>query len=1750
MDEFKPKRSKISRKIIGMILTLVLMLCLFPSSNIFAADNAQASEIEYLTNQSGFAFNVRGMPGSFKTTYSDRGYISYLRITDSEVNNAAASSGTAINSLPNGVVKRNINGVTGFDLTQTLSFTNENRYVKIQYTLTNNTGKDKFVALGSGADIQIVNNDSAPIYRTDTGIRMAESTDASSRQFNFVCEKSYGVTDVDTLYYGPYGQYPANMFSGIKTTGSVLNIDSGMSFGWINRLIRDGETKTYSVLLGIGSSATPPQLMQDISAVCNGDKVDVEARFKDINENVEDAIYYVFDMDTENETPAEKLIEVDATGEVQTLKASIPKPSSWQVGEVHTVSVWVMNTPGAMSDIKTVRVVVEGDDEVREAEEYYLSFNGGQGAVGTAPSSIKAYEQDYVTLPNNTFTKENCTFGGWKDSEGNIYPAGTKFKMPSSDTTLTAYWVEGTENAMYTVEYYKQNVKDDNYTLAESKSFEGTVGETVTAPEKTYTGFDENTTTALRKESGEVASGLRLKRYYDRKMMNVTFNGNGGNASQASASVRYGGMLEMPTATRQYYAFQGWYDSLNNQEAKLYNNLSPITSDLTLYASWDAALDFITPKVSGTYGAAISNVTLVPSNAASSDAPNVKFEIVSGSLPEGLEMSETGVISGTPKIATNGDINIQVKCTDLDTNLTKTKQVTINIAKKELTVTGIDITTAPTKVYDGTNTISKASLDAVSVTEVSGLLAEDQISASSVKSAKSTGLTIKATAGTYDNKNAGENKNYTITKFSLSGDKAANYTIAPYIAGNNGVITKRDITIKPTPDSMDRNDAVPAFGVKITNGSLGKGDTIADLGTPVFECKNDAGVSPSTGGEIGDFVLKITSINNQSSNYNITLEEVAFRVRDKHTVTTSKAGDGVITATKAYDEDSTAIITWEPKDNYRVKRVIVDGEVRDDLLHAGQITFAGIREDHTVFVEFTREELPPVNQYYSIDTVKKGGDGNCSITSGCTVKKGDNKTISWNAGGEYKVSKVTIDGVVQNNPDENGGSITFNSISSNHDVQVVFEKKSAPAPKEDFYTITTSYEGEGSIDPSKTVKKGSACTISWKPAGGWYVDKVIIDGVEKEGLRKGEFENITADHTIKVIFAKDTPTGGNPDPDNPDVDNPDIDTPDNPDIDNPDDNPTTDVTQTYRVNTQIKNGVGDISPSVTVNKGEDYTVSWHIETGYEIDSVEVKMGNVLKPNLVNGNKVILTNITDDYDIIVTLKPVDTSADPDNNKESFDIITGIKGGEGTITPSALDVEKGTSHKVEWSVEADYTVQSVIVDGVARDELRNENSEYNINSVEASHSVYVFLSKENKNDGANDGEVVNPDGLLTVTTEIVGKGSITPSKIVEKGGNYKVEWAPADGYVLKEVYIDGNKSNLPVNFVDFNNILVNHSVKVVFVKDDEAHLDYIPGEKYQISTGIVGGKGSISPSATLQKDDDYNVEWNIDEGYVVKSVIVDGVYREDLKNVQGSQDFNSIKANHSVYVYVETKDNSSNNKPANNLTVSTETVGKGSITPTAVKKKGNDHVVTWKPASGYVVKEVYVDGLKVNLSEDKIEFKDLASNHHVKVIFVKESEKDEIYQPSENDIKIETSIIGGKGTITGTATLKKGDDHTVKWTVEKGYQVKTIIVDGKERKDLLNSNSITFKDLSKNHKVQVVLMSDEEAAALEKENNKNNSGKKDNSSSKGTSKDRKNENKNNIDTPDTSDNSNAVIYGLIALIAVAGLGGTIFKIKRVN
>ncbi|WP_290776659.1 InlB B-repeat-containing protein [Anaerofustis sp.] len=1714
MYESKIKKKNFLKKFIGFISVFVLTFGMIPFSSIFAADIDQTSEIQYDANSSKYAFNVRGMPGAFKTTYGDNGYRGYLRFGN---NSETKAEGTQLLNLGNGKTNANV-GKTGFSIRQDLSFTNENRYVKLSYTLTNNTGSDQVISLGFGTDVQINTNDKAPIYRTETGLRMAEGTASTDRQFNLITKGAYGVTPTDTLWFGHYSSGAGTSGSGTGWQGQMfgntsltqlLNTDSGMAWSWKNRPIRDGQTQQYSFLLGIGNAATPPQLMQDITAVCNGDHVDVSAKFKD-SVGRSDGIYYVFDMDTENETPATKLVEMTATGEVQTMNASIPKPSSWKAGEVHTVSVWVMNDAGAMSDIKTVRIVVEEDgDNIHEAKQYYLSFDGGEGSSGTGPSSIKAYEQSNVMLPANTFTKADHTFAGWQDAEGNIYPANTEFKMPSENTTLTAFWVENTET-WYTIEYYQQNIKDDDYRLIESKVYTANKGDHVVAPEKDFEGFKENTTTSLRKPEADLpATGnadIRLKRYYDRENVTVRFNAMGGSSSAISKTVRYGGMIDpMPTATRQYYKFMGWYDSLDNETAHLYNNLSPInpskgsdgTYSMDLYAMWDASLDFTTPSVTGTYGSSISSVKLVPSNM-SGDVGQVEFEVVSDNMPEGLTLSKDGTISGTPVNATDGDVFVQVKATDKGTGLTKIKQIRVNIAKKQLVIKSIDVSAAPVKIYDGTTAINKSSLDNIIITDVDGILAEDGTLVK--EGSKASGLKVKATSGTYDNKNVGTSKNYTLTGFKITGENADNYTVAPYVAGNNGIINKRLITLKPTPSSMDKDEKVPQFSAVLSAGSLGVGDTLASLGTPQFNCTNGTSelIPGGTVTENGDYTLSIIGMSNANANYDIKFQDITFRVRDKYIITTSKSGNGKITPTESYEENSSPVITWEAEDGYKVQRVVVDGVVRDDLVYAGQIGFNNIKADHTVFVEFVvdnsgsngngssggdNNDGSVVNKYYSIDTYQRGGDAGCSITPSCTVKKGSDKTITWKASSDYKVTKVIIDGIIKSVVVPEGDSITFGNISSDHEVEVVFEKKNGSgSSQETFYTISTAKEGEGSIDPSKIVKPGGAYEVKWQPATGWMVGEVWIDGVKQpEGTRSADFPNITSNHDVRVVFVKDPDYNGG------DGDN--------------GGSAGDETEEVYNVKTQIKGGPGEISPSTTVKKGDDYKVSWFVENGYVIKDIEIIQGQSSKHLSPDAEEYTLKNISDDCEVIVTIEKKSLPDGGGAVKQSYDILTGIIGGKGTITPSRLDVEAGKDYKVEWAINKGYKIQSMIVDGKMVNPKDYADNCCNFNNISANHSVYIYLAESGNGSGGSGSGGADKDGIYSITTEIIGKGTITPSSIVSKGSNKLVEWAPAQGYVLQAVYVDGKKVSLPEDNIEFINITASHHVKVVFVKEGSGGMPD-NNNQYRIDTGIIGGKGTISPSITLPKGEDYNVSWSVEKGYKVIGVMIDGVFRTDLTSLTGNKNFNDIKANHSVYVYIASTSSGGDNgsggngggnngngsgniKPDNNnLIVSTEIVGKGSITPTTTLKKGSDHTVTWKPAKGYIVWGVEVDGIMVNVPGNSITFDDLASNHHVKVIFIKEDEKDIGYDPYKDRVKVETSIIGGIGSITSGASLDKGDDYTVKWTAGKGYQVQSVIVDGKVRKDLISKGKITFEDLAKNHKVQVILISDEEAERLAK------------------------------------------------------------------
>ena len=79
---------------------------------------------------------------------------------------------------------------------------------------------------------------------------------------------------------------------------------------------------------------------------------------------------------------------------------------------------------------------------------YPVTFTGGDGATGTAPTQAATAAGGTFALPANTFTKAGYTFAGWNDGT-TTYQAGDTYTMPDHNVTFTAQW---TANSSTTLE--------------------------------------------------------------------------------------------------------------------------------------------------------------------------------------------------------------------------------------------------------------------------------------------------------------------------------------------------------------------------------------------------------------------------------------------------------------------------------------------------------------------------------------------------------------------------------------------------------------------------------------------------------------------------------------------------------------------------------------------------------------------------------------------------------------------------------------------------------------------------------------------------------------------------------------------------------------------------------------------------------------------------------------------------------------------------------------------------------------------------------------------------------------------------------------------------------------------------------------------------------------------------------------------------------------------------------------------------
>ena len=188
----------------------------------------------------------------------------------------------------------------------------------------------------------------------------------------------------------------------------------------------------------------------------------------------------------------------------------------------------------------------------------------------------------------------------------------------------------------------------------------------------------------------------------------------------------------------------------------------------------------------------------------------------------------------------------------------------------------------------------------------------------------------------------------------------------------------------------------------------------------------------------------------------------------------------------------------------------------------------------------------------------------------------------------------------------------------------------------------------------------------------------------------------------------------------------------------------------------------------------------------------------------NAPATVLTAGTNTYK--ATFTPVDTTnyktiTDIDIEvvvKDKFDVITSVPGGNGTITPSKIDVIEGSKVKITFTPNTGYMVDKVLVNGIEKTVTGNE-IEITVDeekTVEVSYKKIPFTITVEEVTGAT----VDPDGTVTVSY----------------GDNKDFTITANTGYKLVKVLVNDVEKALDGNTLKLKNITSNMKIKVVVEK----------------------------------------------------------------------------------------------------------------------------------------------------------------------------------------------------------------------------------------------------------------------------------------------------------------------------------------------
>lgn len=266
---------------------------------------------------------------------------------------------------------------------------------------------------------------------------------------------------------------------------------------------------------------------------------------------------------------------------------SLPKESDGVIRDGYHLSGW------SFSENYTAQIAT--DDTVVSAQTdhtLYANWSAGNYGVTFINSNKEIttlyydYDSKYSDLPILTSNDNpGHTFKGWKLENGTTIKNGDTVKI-TSDYNAYAQW----EANHYTVTF-EPGQGEPNINTKVTYGEKYSTFPVVTRTGYTFDGWYTQSNGGTKVSSSDTylyTNGITLYAHWTAKKYTVTFNPGEGTCGTGTKSVTYGEKYgSLPTPTRDYYTFKGWYTQTGGNgtkitESSVYNK----ADNTTLYASW------------------------------------------------------------------------------------------------------------------------------------------------------------------------------------------------------------------------------------------------------------------------------------------------------------------------------------------------------------------------------------------------------------------------------------------------------------------------------------------------------------------------------------------------------------------------------------------------------------------------------------------------------------------------------------------------------------------------------------------------------------------------------------------------------------------------------------------------------------------------------------------------------------------------------------------------------------------------------------------------------------------------------------------------------------------------------------------------------------------------------------------------------------------------------------------------------------